>query len=104
LTLTPLELAALWLVRLLAAYAGIGLLFALCFAARGVERIDPAARGASLGFRLLVLPGAVALWPLLARRWALGRRVPVERNAHRAAAAPSGTDESSEATVAEPRR
>ncbi|MGE0638904.1 MAG: hypothetical protein AB7G12_03385 [Thermoanaerobaculia bacterium] len=53
---------------------------------RGIERIDPAARGASRGFRLIVLPGAVALWPLLLRRWVRGAPPPAESNAHRRAA------------------
>ena len=56
---------------------------------RGVERIDPAAKGASRGFRLIIVPGAVALWPLLLRRWISGAPPPAERNAHRAAVAPS---------------
>ena len=51
------------------AYGGIGLLFGLAFVALGIQRIDPAARGTGWGFRLLVLPGVVALWPLLAMRW-----------------------------------
>jgi hypothetical protein len=50
-------------------YAGAGLLFALPFLAWGLPRIDTAARGSSLAFRLLILPGTVALWPLLLRRW-----------------------------------
>ena len=75
----------LWL---LASYAAVGLAFALAFAAFGAARIDPNARGASLGFRLIVLPGAAALWPILLRRWLRGAdEPPVERNAHRAAAA-----------------
>ncbi len=31
--------------------------------------LDIAARGAGLGFRLLITPGVVALWPFLAWRW-----------------------------------
>lgn len=60
----------------LAAYLGAGLLFALPFALRGVDRVDPAAQGAPLGFRLLILPGCAVFWPLLLRRWlaAGGRR------------------------------
>jgi hypothetical protein len=78
---------ASWLVLALGLYAGAGLLFALAFLARGVERIDAAARGATLGFRLVVLPGVVALWPLLVRRWWRGDAAPpLERNAHRRAA------------------
>jgi len=67
-------------------YAALGLLFAVPFVARGIDRVDPAAAGASWGFRLVVLPGVVALWPLLARRWLTGGRAPAERNAHRRAA------------------
>jgi hypothetical protein len=79
------EEGAVWLVRALGVYAGLGLLFAIAFVTRGVGRIDPAAKGASWGFRLIVTPGVVALWPLLLRRWAAGAPPPVERNAHRAA-------------------
>ncbi len=60
---------AQWTVALLALYAAIGVLFALVFAARGVGRVDPNARGAPLGFRLLIVPGVAALWPLMLRRW-----------------------------------
>lgn len=81
-----LELVAVWLVRALGIYALLGVLFAPAFVWRGVEKIDPAAKGASWGFRLVVLPGVVALWPLLWRRWLRGSPPPVERNAHRAAA------------------
>jgi len=81
------ELAAVWLIRLLALYAGAGLLFALLFLARGVERIDAGARGATLGFRLVLLPATVAFWPWLWGRWRrAGGRPPIESNAHRRAA------------------
>jgi hypothetical protein len=52
-----------------AAYAAAGLLFAAAFVTVGVTRLDPAARGSSRAFRALILPGAVALWPLLAAKW-----------------------------------
>ncbi|HBY62213.1 MAG TPA: hypothetical protein DEH78_20525 [Solibacterales bacterium] len=57
------------LLNLALAYAIAGVLFGVAFVARGAEKIDPAARGASLGFRLLILPGSAALWPLLLVRW-----------------------------------
>ncbi len=60
-------------VMSLTAYATAGLLFALVFAAFGVQRVDPAARGAGLGFRLLVIPGAAAFWPLLLWKWMRSR-------------------------------
>lgn len=74
-----------------AAWIGSGLLFGLVFVFVGVQRIDPMAAGASLGFRLLILPGTVIFWPLLAARWALGAsHPPLEVNAHRRDAARRG--------------
>jgi hypothetical protein len=52
-----------------AGYAAAGLVFALAFVTAGVGRVDPSARGAPLGFRLLIWPGAGTLWPLLAVQW-----------------------------------
>ena len=58
------------LVLLVAAgYLAAGLLFGVAFVTVGVARIDPAARGTSAAFRLLILPGSVALWPALAVVW-----------------------------------
>jgi hypothetical protein len=67
-------------------YVAAGVLFAVPFVLRGVNRIDPVARDGTWGFRLIVAPGVVALWPLLALRWLRGTQPPEERNAHRAAA------------------
>jgi hypothetical protein len=68
-------------------YAAVGLVFALAFAARGASRLDPAAREGTLGFRIAIVPGAAAFWPLLLRRWLRGDVAqPDERNAHRQAA------------------
>ena len=62
----------LWLaqgiVTIAGLYAAIGLLFALWFVTAGLARVDESARDASWGLRLLLLPGAVAFWPLLAWR------------------------------------
>jgi hypothetical protein len=70
-----------WLIE---AYAVAGMLFAPAFLARGVVRMDPQARGSSTAFRLVLAPGTILLWPLLARRWASGvDRPPEERTAHR---------------------
>lgn len=69
----------------LAVYLGVGVVVAVAFLVRGVGRVDPAAREGTLGFRLLVFPGCVALWPLILVRWRSGAP-PQERNAHRDAA------------------
>jgi len=47
----------------------VGALFALVFVAAGLRRVDPAAEHAPWGFRIIILPGVAALWPLLLRRW-----------------------------------
>ena len=73
-------------VRALALYVTLGTIFGVIFVLRGAGRVDPSAIGAPWGFRLLILPGSIALWPLLLRRWVVGGGVPVERTAHRLAA------------------
>ena len=82
--------AATWLVRLVGAYLILGVLFAVPFVARGVNRIDPVAARGTWGFRVLIFPGTVALWPVLLRRWLAASPPPEEHNAHRRAARPRG--------------
>ncbi|MEZ4775532.1 MAG: hypothetical protein R3D00_20270 [Bacteroidia bacterium] len=50
-------------------YLLVGVLFGLFFVFRGVQKTDPGAEGTGLGFRLLILPGAIALWPVLLGKW-----------------------------------
>ena len=71
-------------VILLGIYLACGLVFAIPFALMGVKQIDPHAAQGSRGFRLLIVPGTMALWPLLLRRWLKGVHEPPEEfNAHR---------------------
>jgi hypothetical protein len=79
-------IAAVFLI-LLGTYLACGLAFSIPFALVGVKKIDPHAVHGSWGFRLLVIPGTMAFWPLLLRRWAIGVKEPPEEcNAHRRAA------------------
>ena len=59
------------LVNLLALYAAVGAVAAIAFAAFGVTRVQPAPM--SLGARILILPGALALWPYVLLRWIRAR-------------------------------
>ncbi len=52
----------------LAIYALIGAAFALYFVWRGAPRLDPVAAQAPLRTRIIFIPGALALWPLLLPR------------------------------------
>lgn len=81
------RLAAELLLTAVGLYLGLGLVFAVPFLLAGVARIDPRARQAGLGFRLMILPGVAIFWPLLARRWLRLQPPPEEGNAHRRAAA-----------------
>jgi len=68
-------------------YGIIGVLFTIVFLIFGIEDSDPCAKGTSISFKLLLVPGVIIFWPLFAIRWIIGvNRPPQERNAHRIAA------------------
>jgi hypothetical protein len=72
------------LLIVLGAYLLCGLVFAIPFMIVGAGRIDPHALHGGWGFRLMILPGTVFLWPVLARRWLKGIHEPPEQcDAHR---------------------
>jgi hypothetical protein len=58
-----------FLVAAAGGYGLAGLLVGIGFLLVGLDRVEPAARGA-YGVRPLMLPGLVLLWPWVALRWA----------------------------------
>ena len=56
-----------FLLNVLALYAALGIVTAALFVIFGVTRVQPAP--VSLGARILILPGAAALWPYVLTRW-----------------------------------
>jgi hypothetical protein len=56
-----------FLLNGLVLYAAIGAVTALAFVAFGVTRVQPMSM--TLGARILILPGAIALWPYVLARW-----------------------------------
>ena len=64
-------------------YLVLGILYAVPFVLRGVGRIDPDAEHGSWGFRTAILPGVVALWPLVLIRSRSGSPPPTGRSPHR---------------------
>ena len=60
-------------------YALLGLLIGLVFMFGGAGRIDPAAKGKGLPFRvrLLILPGIIGLWPLMLTKLMTQKEPPV---------------------------
>lgn len=61
------ERAAELLVLGLGIYAAIGVIVGLIYVFGGAGRIDPAAKGKGLPFRvrLMILPGIAGLWPVM---------------------------------------
>jgi hypothetical protein len=53
------------LVSLAAVYAGCGLIVAVVFLARWCKSFDPSATDGTWGFRLLIVPGIIVLWPMI---------------------------------------
>ncbi|MGF1544129.1 MAG: hypothetical protein ACFB00_06475 [Parvularculaceae bacterium] len=56
-------------------YLGVGLVVGAAFLFLAAGKLDDAANGASLWFRLTSLPGAALLWPFVLGRWLSGRRI-----------------------------
>ena len=53
------------LLSVAAVYVACGLVFAVLFLARWCKSSDPSAKDGTWGFRVLIVPGIVALWPVL---------------------------------------
>ena len=57
------------ILLIFALYAAVGVAAAIAFVSFGVSRVLPHPMPATLGARLLILPGSVALWPYILWRW-----------------------------------
>jgi hypothetical protein len=57
------------LIYLFQLYLVIGLAFALVFVFGMVHQLDTGAKGTSIWFRLIIIPGSIALWPVLLLKW-----------------------------------
>ncbi len=51
------------------AYLIIGLAFGLWFIFKGVDKVDEGMQGAKWNLRLLLLPGSIALWFLMLKKY-----------------------------------
>ncbi len=69
-----MDTIAVILSGLVVAYVAIGLVAGLAFIVLGVTRVQAAP--VTIGARILLLPGATALWPLVISRWIASRRSP----------------------------
>ena len=67
-----MDTIAVILFGALVVYLAVGLLTAIAFVTSGVTRVQSAP--VTIGARVLLIPGAVALWPLIMSRWLARRR------------------------------
>jgi hypothetical protein len=78
---------AQFLVGALYVYLGVGVFVAVWIHAGGLRRVDTTAARGTMGFRILITPGLVILWPLILKRAIRGAgSPPIERGPHRDAA------------------
>jgi hypothetical protein len=61
------------ILLILAIYPAVGLIVAIAFVSYGVTRVLPTPATVTPGARLLLIPGAVVLWPLVLKRWRMAR-------------------------------
>lgn len=57
------------LLLLAAVYLLAGVVFAIIFLLKGLEVLDEAAIGSTPGFKIIILPGCIVLWPILFHKW-----------------------------------
>lgn len=69
-----METTALIALYVIGAYLVIGIAFLVPFHRWVLPGLDESADGASWGFRIVVSPGLVTLWPVIVRKWLIARR------------------------------
>jgi regulator of protease activity HflC (stomatin/prohibitin superfamily) len=53
----------------IAIYLLCGLVFTIAFIVKGLAVVDEGAQGSSIGFKIIIIPGVIVLWPFLLIRW-----------------------------------
>lgn len=62
------EILALVLANIILLYLGTGFIFSLYFFLKGAAKIDPLIAESKWTVKLLLIPGAIATWPILWRK------------------------------------
>ena len=57
------------ILMIIAVYLLAGGLFVIPFLAKGLAKVDESAKGATTGFKIIIIPGVMVFWPLLLRKW-----------------------------------
>jgi len=57
------------LLIIAAIYLALGVLFVIPFLMKGLNKIDEGANGSTIGFKIIIIPGVIVLWPMLLSKW-----------------------------------
>ena len=57
------------LLIIAAIYLVLGVLFVFPFLMKGLNKVDEGANGSTIGFKIIIIPGVVVLWPVLLAKW-----------------------------------
>ena len=57
------------LLIIAAIYLVLGVLFVIPFLMKGLNKIDEGTKGSTIGFKIIIIPGVVVLWPVLLAKW-----------------------------------
>lgn len=55
-------------VYILYGYCAVGFVFALWFSFFKLRKIDEAAKGSTVWFRLIIMPASILLWPIVCKK------------------------------------
>ena len=64
-----MEVVLNYVFAIIGIYFLLGFLFYLVFVFKWAAEMDENFRGSGFGFKLLILPGILALWPVLFAKW-----------------------------------
>lgn len=70
-----METMVMVLLIVAAIYLCCGLVFAIFFVTKGVTIVDEGAHGATIGFRIIIIPGSMVFWPLLLKKWRSANKI-----------------------------
>lgn len=54
-------------------YFLLGVLFVIPFLLKGLTKVDKGARGGTIGFKIIIIPGVIVFWPVLLNKWMKNR-------------------------------
>ena len=57
------------LLMIVAVYLLVGVLFVIPFLIKGLNKVDEGAHGSTIGFKIIIIPGVIVLWPVLLSKW-----------------------------------